>query len=417
MAAKVVEAIANRTEMGKLRRQVDTFGATIEVWRNRAAALTKQCTDLGTVMKKYVLDSKAAKGSGRIVAPVRITRSVGLQVLPPERRGQLRVTGPPTGARGGRGGGPQRGGVAYQQQRSIGSAVNPGGSPANSRPAVAGGRGGANSNNISPRASTVSPGQAVAIRPAATTVVPAPAAPNRPLPAAAAAAAPAPARNNNPEVVEIDLSDEETTVPTNNSMKRSQSPCRAAAPPAGQIHLNGGPRPGAVLPVAGNRVYTVRPMAAAGAIRQPPTPGSQVIQQRAAAARPALVRLAHPAPLPPIPNPQPMSPGWRMIPPKPTLKIQRVDQGIVLSWNMNMNLRDHDTIASYHLYAYQEQAAVGRVDSSLWKKVGDVKALPLPMACTLTQFSRGNKYHFAVRASDTHGRFGPFSEPSSILLN
>jgi hypothetical protein len=30
------------------------------------------------------------------------------------------------------------------------------------------------------------------------------------------------------------------------------------------------------------------------------------------------------------------------------------------------------------------------------------------MVCTLTQFSRRNKHHFAVRASDTHGRFGPF---------
>ena len=44
-----------------------------------------------------------------------------------------------------------------------------------------------------------------------------------------------------------------------------------------------------------------------------------------------------------------------------------------------------------------------------------MKALPLLMACTLTQFSRGNKYHFAVRVGDTHGQFGPFSDPSSIL--
>ena len=48
------------------------------------------------------------------------------------------------------------------------------------------------------------------------------------------------------------------------------------------------------------------------------------------------------------------------------------------------------------------------------KKVGQVNALPLPMACTLKQFARGNKYHFAVRATDTHQRQGIFSDPATI---
>ena len=52
----------------------------------------------------------------------------------------------------------------------------------------------------------------------------------------------------------------------------------------------------------------------------------------------------------------------------------------------------------------------------VWMQVGEVKALPLPMACTLTQFQEGNKYHFSVRAVDKHGRPGPFSDANSIRL-
>ncbi|XP_076753440.1 fibronectin-III type domain-containing protein windei isoform X2 [Xylocopa sonorina] len=121
----------------------------------------------------------------------------------------------------------------------------------------------------------------------------------------------------------------------------------------------------------------------------------------------------HPAPLPDIRN-YAVNSLWKLPPPAPSLKISKVAHGIVLSWNMNLSDKYAD-IASYQLYAYQEIAGVPP-NTSLWKKVGDVRALPLPMACTLTQFSEGNNYYFAVRAVDTYSRKGQYSIPGNISL-
>ncbi|XP_053333036.1 activating transcription factor 7-interacting protein 1 isoform X3 [Clarias gariepinus] len=107
-------------------------------------------------------------------------------------------------------------------------------------------------------------------------------------------------------------------------------------------------------------------------------------------------------------------------PQQPQLKLARVQSqnGIVLSWCVSETERNCAPVDSYHLYAYhQDQQSASASSStqppthSLWKKIGEVKALPLPMACTLTQFVSGSTYYFAVRAKDMFGRFGPFCEP------
>ncbi|XP_037044608.1 activating transcription factor 7-interacting protein 1 [Bradysia coprophila] len=121
-------------------------------------------------------------------------------------------------------------------------------------------------------------------------------------------------------------------------------------------------------------------------------------------------RRQHPAPLP-YPNNQPTNPYWKLIPPRPIIRINKIETGIVISWTMDEITDQHAVVASYQIYAYQETSAAPSPET--WRHVGDVKAMLLPMAVTLTQFQEGQQYHFAVRAVDEHSRYGIFSLPKT----
>jgi len=389
IANKMVEVMTNKSEIGKLRHQCDSFQESVEKWKRRAQALSKQCTDLSTVMRKYITDSKSRPRDK--VAPVRITRSVGLQVMTPDQR-------------------------RLQQQRNMNrgrvqeKAVAPGAvqKPPPTKAALSNGalKPAAQSSGLAatptsqlPRTvggTTISPAKSASaqIRNTGSVTI-------------TQTKTPTPNSTPKPVIDVVDLSDDEST-PAPPPPKPTPPPARQT--PTSMVRSSGPRQQGQQFIMQGNQLYPVRQQQA-------------MARQNLQANRPMLggrprapIRAVHPAPLPPMPNPQPNSPNWKLLPPRPALKISKVNNGIVLSWNMNLNLATHATIASYQLYAYQE-SAMQRPDPSLWKKVGDVKALPLPMACTLTQFTRGNKYHFAVRAMDGHSRVGQFSDPNSIVLN
>jgi len=382
IANKMVEVMTNKSEIGKLRHQCDSFQESVEKWKRRAQALSKQCTDLSTVMRKYITDSKNRPKDK--VAPVRITRSVGLQVMTPDQR-------------------------RLQQQRqnlnrmNRDKAVAPGAiqhhqKVLHSKSVTS------NGNSKQENASSSSPSPALPRTVGGTTISPAKAStPARNTGAVTITPTKAQSSTAPKPVIDIvDLSDDESSTPTPQPAKPASQPVRNSAVRAST------PRQQGQYVMQGSQMYPVRQVL--------PRQSLQASRPMMGTRPRAQMRSVHPAPLPPMPNPQPNSPNWKLLPPRPALKISRVNNGIVLSWNMNLNLATHATITSYQLYAYQE-SAMQRPDSSLWKKVGDVKALPLPMACTLTQFTRGNKYHFAVRAMDGHSRVGQFSEPNSIVLN
>ncbi|KAK0138071.1 Activating transcription factor 7-interacting protein 1 [Merluccius polli] len=120
-----------------------------------------------------------------------------------------------------------------------------------------------------------------------------------------------------------------------------------------------------------------------------------------------------PLPMAPLPSGRlPLEATQTSPPQQPQLKLVPSQTGIVLSWCVAETDRTCAPVDSYHLYAFhQDNASSNSASQQHWKKIGEVKALPLPMACTLTQFQSGSTYHFAVRAKDIYGRFGSFCEP------
>ncbi|XP_057604442.1 activating transcription factor 7-interacting protein 2 isoform X2 [Hippopotamus amphibius kiboko] len=122
--------------------------------------------------------------------------------------------------------------------------------------------------------------------------------------------------------------------------------------------------------------------------------------------------------LPPLPEPPPLLPELvdkvrdTLPPQKPELKVKRVlrPRGIALTWNITKINPKCAPVESYHLFLCHENPG----NKLIWKKIGEIKALPLPMACTLSQFLASNKYYFTVQSKDIFGRYGPFCDIKSI---
>ncbi|GAB5583080.1 activating transcription factor 7-interacting protein 2 isoform X1 [Prionailurus iriomotensis] len=122
--------------------------------------------------------------------------------------------------------------------------------------------------------------------------------------------------------------------------------------------------------------------------------------------------------LPPLPEPPPLLPELvdktrdTLPPQKPELKVKRVlrPRGIALTWNIAKINPKCAPVESYHLFLCHDNPS----NKFIWKKIGEIKALPLPMACTLSQFLASNKYYFTVQSKDIFGRYGPFCDIKSI---
>uniref|UniRef100_A0A4X2KTD5 Activating transcription factor 7-interacting protein Fn3 domain-containing protein n=2 Tax=Vombatus ursinus TaxID=29139 RepID=A0A4X2KTD5_VOMUR len=97
-------------------------------------------------------------------------------------------------------------------------------------------------------------------------------------------------------------------------------------------------------------------------------------------------------------------------PQKFELRLKRVlkPKGIALTWNTSHVNPRCAPVESYHLYVCHHNTI--SKSKTTWKKIGEIKALPLPMACSLSQFLSSGTYYFTLQAKDIYGRCGPFCD-------
>lgn len=464
------EKILNQHEMGKLKNLSEKLEATLENNRKKTAQFHKEIEDMKKVTQKLMQDHLARKG--QYVAPIRIKRSVGIQatdaiikkgaMYTSNGSGPYKTIAPRPGVSKGTPLPIQpitpttaalqtqlvRGATSATPVQTVKATTTSGTTQMLMVPAgqmvsvpksvVTATVNGSITNSgrgflpmassrlignplVSPQGSLIRAGQQqVVIQQSGSTTA-----------SALAAVTTTPAAKTNGTGGFIDLTDDDESARARTAGTLTTTPSTVVKVPVSgtsgtslqpailliqQPAANGVPRTSAVLvSTVGTTPTTGLTTTLVGANRVASTSStvSKPTTTATVATTTTQVGPRHPAPLPRTP-PQQQSGGMRSLPPQPTLKLSHKENSIVLSWTMTKT-EEHEAIASYQLYAYQEGTATP--SSDLWKKVGSVKALELPMACTLTQFMPGHVYHFAVRAVDSRSRLGPFSEPRSIRLD
>lgn len=97
--------------------------------------------------------------------------------------------------------------------------------------------------------------------------------------------------------------------------------------------------------------------------------------------------------------------------PKPSLTVSQTEKGLEVLWEYT-NSFSHSHIKQYEIYSFNNSQA-----TRAWKKLGEVKAIKLPIKVTLAQVHNpGTSYYFAVRAKSEDDKVGPFSDVQKLCL-
>ena len=96
--------------------------------------------------------------------------------------------------------------------------------------------------------------------------------------------------------------------------------------------------------------------------------------------------------------------------PIPSLSLNHTERGLEVLWDYSKSVSPQD-VKEYELYSYNSAQI-----SPIWKKVGKIQSIKLPIKVTLSEFKTGSSYYFAVRARSLDNTLGPYSEVQKICL-
>ncbi|XP_026858557.2 activating transcription factor 7-interacting protein 2 isoform X2 [Electrophorus electricus] len=121
-----------------------------------------------------------------------------------------------------------------------------------------------------------------------------------------------------------------------------------------------------------------------------------------------------PFPDTPFPQQLPVVAATKNMPQKPVVKVARITnpQSIALLWNVEEEDPHAADMDCYYIYVTQQHSDG---TFSKWKTMGVVKAIPLPMACRVSDHSGGKTLSFILVGKDIYGRYGPYSDVQTVL--
>lgn len=105
--------------------------------------------------------------------------------------------------------------------------------------------------------------------------------------------------------------------------------------------------------------------------------------------------------------------------PRLTASITSDASSIILTWDcFDATSQFQRNVDVYFLFAFHtlDLSKPPPTDVNAWKRIGAIKSLPLPIACTLTQTFDGHNYFFAVVATGAQGRMGELSNPCALKV-